>query len=63
MSNNVINFTVNINGNAVPVSMELNDSIQKVVQSVRSASTTLEDLGKKAFNFDAISFTLTNFPN
>ena len=23
MSNNVINFTVNINGNAVPVSMEL----------------------------------------
>lgn len=55
MSNNVINFTVNINGNAVPVSMELNDSIQKVVQSVRSASTTLEDLGKKAFNFDAIT--------
>jgi len=55
MSNNVINFTVTMNGNAVPVAIELNDSIQNVVQSVRSASTTLEDLGKKAFNLDSIT--------
>lgn len=51
----MINFTVTMNGNAVPVAIELNDSIQNVVQSVRSASTTLEDLGKKAFNLDSIT--------
>lgn len=60
MSNNVINFTINMNGNAVPVAIELNDSIQNVVQSVRSASTTLEDLGKKAFNLDSITKVVNN---
>ena len=39
MSNPVINFTVTINGNAVPVAIELNDAVQKVVSSVRNAET------------------------
>lgn len=49
MSNPVINFTVTINGNAVPVAIELNDAVQKVVSSVRNAETQLEKFGNKAF--------------
>ena len=55
MSNNVINFTVNMNGNAVPVAIELNDAVQKVVSSVRNAETQLEKFGNTAFQLDSIT--------
>ena len=55
MSNPVINFTVTINGNAVPVAIELNDAVQKVVSSVRNAETQLEKFGNKAFQLGAIT--------
>ena len=32
MSNPVINFTVTINGNAVPVAIELNDAVQRLIR-------------------------------
>ena len=53
--NNVINFTVNINGNATKVSVELDDTVRKLVKSVTAAGDSLDRLGKKAFSFDALS--------
>ena len=44
--NNVINFTVNINGNATKVSVELNDTVRNLVSSVTAASTAFDSLGK-----------------
>lgn len=53
--NNVINFTVNINGNATKVSVELDDTVRKLVKSVTAAGNSFDRLGMKAFNFDAIT--------
>lgn len=53
--NNVINFTVNINGNATQVSVELNDTVRNLVRSVTDASTAFDGLGKKAFYLDSIT--------
>lgn len=30
MSSNVINFVINVNGNSIPVMMDLNDAVAKV---------------------------------
>ncbi len=50
--NNVINFTVNINGNATKVSVELDDTVRKLVKSVTAAGNSFDQLGMKAFNFE-----------
>jgi hypothetical protein len=45
MSNNVINFTVKIDGNAVPVAVELNDTIKNLVKSVDTANDAFNRVG------------------
>ena len=55
MSNNVINFTVKIDGNAVPVAVELNDTIKNLVKSVDTANDAFNRVGKASFYLDSIT--------
>jgi hypothetical protein len=55
---NVIEFTVNIGGNATQVSVELNDTVRNLVRSVTDASTAFDGLGRKAFFLDSITNVL-----
>lgn len=55
MSNNAINFVINVNGNSIPVMMELNDAVEKVKQNVDSATSNLKKLGDFASNIDFIT--------
>lgn len=55
MSNNVINFTVTIGGNAIPVAVELNDTIKSLVKSVNTANDAFDRIGRKSLAFDTLS--------
>lgn len=55
MSNNVITFTLKIGGDAVPVAVELNDTIRNLVKLVKDADDSFAGLGKKSFYFDSIT--------
>ena len=55
MSNNSINFTINLNGNAYEGVLQLNDAISKVTSGIKDTNTFFERISTKAFHFDTIT--------
>lgn len=55
MSNNSINFTINLNGNAYKGVLQLNDAISKVTSGIKDTNTFFERISTKAFHFDTIT--------
>lgn len=55
MNNNVVNFTINLNGNAYDGVINLNNAIGNVVENASSATSALRKIGQNALDFDVIS--------
>ena len=58
MSNNVVDFTINLNGNAVSGSVELKDTIQQLRESVEKAVGAFTQFGKLASGLDVVTGTV-----
>ena len=55
MSNQSVNFTINLGGNAYKGMLQLDNAVEQVLGSVKEATGVLDKLGKDAFNFDVIT--------
>lgn len=55
MSNNTVNFTINLNGNAYDGFLNLDRAIGDVIGSSKEVTSSLSRIGMAAFNFDVIS--------
>ncbi len=58
MSNNVVDFTINLNGNAVSGSVELKDTIQQLRESVDRAVKSFAQFGELASGLDVVTGTV-----
>ncbi|NLK47108.1 MAG: tape measure protein [Treponema sp.] len=58
MQANYVNFTINIDGNAYKGMVDLNDSVEKVTQSVENATSGFKKLGANALRFDVITSSI-----
>ncbi len=55
MSNNSINFTINLNGNAYKGILQIDNAVEQVIKSVESAKNSLQSIGSSAVFFNNIS--------
>jgi len=58
MNNNVVDFTINLNGNAVSGSVELKDTIQQLRESVDRAVKSFAQFGELASGLDVVTGTV-----
>lgn len=58
MSNNVVDFTINLNGNAVSGSVELKDTIQQLCESMDRAVKSFAQFGELASGLDVVTGTV-----
>ena len=49
MSNQSVNFTINLGGNAYKGMLQLDNAVEQVLGSVKEATGVLDKLGKDAF--------------
>lgn len=59
MQTNSVNFTINIGGNAYKGVLELNDAVEKVINSVDGATSGFKKLGSTALAFDTITNSIS----
>ena len=59
MSNQSVTFTINLGGDAYKGVLQLNDAIDQTIGNVKTATSLFDNLGKKAFNFDVITNTVS----
>ena len=55
MSNNTLNFTINLNGNAYEGVLQLNDAVSKITGSVKSAQSSFDKIGHSMIILNSIS--------
>ena len=60
MNNNVVNFTINLNGSAYSGLLQLDGALDKVLVNVEQTKTSFHDFTKKAMGLDAIANIASN---
>ena len=63
MSNESVNFTINIGGNAYSGVVQLDNAVQGVMNSVQQATSWFDKLGNSAFMFESLVGAIEKISN